>query len=646
MGGMFLLLAYLACGLVASDALFRKRSGLIRVWLGLTGGLLMMMWFPVLFAFAMTFCVAAQWLGLGLAALVAGVCFWSRRHLRRADGPFCGNMPAWLPIVLVVPLTALSGYLQFTHILRDVDGALHVGQSTYGDLCLHLGIATSLQNASFPPDYSILKGTLLGYPFLADSMVTSMLLFGADLAQSYVVTGTLMMALVYLGYVVLAWELTCRPLAVVLAFILMFINGGLGFLYMLDGVMKDSTALEQVFTGFYQAPTNMPELNLRWVNVICDMMIPQRTLLGGWTQLLPTLYLLSVGIREKRGETFVILGIWAGALPMLHTHSFLALGMLSAGAMGYQALRAPVKERKPLMIHFLIYGIIAVGLALPQLMTWTFPQTIGGGSLALRFNWVNNQGNGQLIDEYFWFWIKNVGLVYILIVPAVLSAKKGGLCRTLAAGALVIYVIAEFIQFQPNEYDNNKLFYVAFMAVLPAVGLYLAELWDKLRGVRGRALLAACFMLASTLSGALTIGREIVSDYQLFSASEVEAAAFISENTLEKSMFLTGQQHNNAVAALTGRYILCGTGSYLYFHGVDYAQQQADAGKLYQNPAENLDLLEQYGIDYVYISSQERRDFAVDEAFFASYGELVYENFEVRIYAVSETAKAWHENAA
>lgn len=646
MGGMFLLLAYLACGLMTSDALFRKRSGLIRVWLGLTGGLLMMMWLPVLFAFAMTFCVAAQWLGLGLAALVAGVCFWSRRHLRRADGPFCGNMPAWLPIVLVVPLTVLSGYLQFTHILRDVDGALHVGQSTYGDLCLHLGIATSLQNASFPPDYSILKGTLLGYPFLADSMVTSMLLFGADLAQSYVVTGTLMMALVYLGYVVLAWELTRRPLAVVLAFILMFINGGLGFLYTLDGVMKDSTALEQVFTGFYQAPTNMPELNLRWVNVICDMMIPQRTLLGGWTQLLATLYLLSVGIREKRREIFVILGIWAGALPMLHTHSFLALGMLSAGAMGYQVLRAPAKERKPLMIDFLIYGIIAVGLALPQLMTWTFPQTIGGGSLALRFNWVNNQGNGQLIDEYFWFWIKNVGLVYILIVPAVLSTKKGGLCRTLAAGALVIYVIAEFIQFQPNEYDNNKLFYVAFMAVLPAVGLYLAELWDKLRGVRGRALLAACFMLASTLSGALTIGREIVSDYQLFSASEVEAAAFISENTPEKSMFLTGQQHNNAVAALTGRYILCGTGSYLYFHGVDYAQQQADAGKLYQNPAENLDLLEQYGIDYVYISSQERRDFAVDEAFFASYGELVYENFEVRIYAVSETAKAWHENAA
>ena len=38
------------------------------------------------------------------------------------------------------------------------------------------------------------------------------------------------------------------------------------------------------------------------------------------------------------------------------------------------------------------YGGAAVVLALPQLMTWTFPQTVGGGSLTLRFNWVNNQG--------------------------------------------------------------------------------------------------------------------------------------------------------------------------------------------------------------------------------------------------------------
>ena len=642
MGGVFLLCGFLFCGVVAADALFRRKCGLIRLWLGLSGGLLLMMWLPALYAFVLGFTVTAQWLALATAALLAAVCAGCARGRPRPSTPFCGGMPKWLPAVLIIPLTLLSGYLQYTHILRDVDGALHVGQSTYGDLCLHLGIATSLRNAAFPPDYSILKGALLGYPFLADSMVTSMLLFGTDLAQAFVLTGTLMMALVYTGYVILAWELTKRPMAVALTFVLMFINGGLGFLYTFDGAMRDSTALRAVFTGFYKTPTNQPDLNLRWVNVICDMMVPQRTLLAGWTLLIPALYQLTAAMRENRRSAFAILGVWAGAMPMVHTHSFMALGLISAGAMLFKAISPGRAQRGALMLSFVCYGAIAVGLALPQLLTWSFPQTIGGGSLRFRFNWVNNLGNGQLIDGYFWFWIKNVGLIYLLIVPAVLSTRPGGTFRALAIGALFIYIVAELIQFQPNEYDNNKLFYVAFMAVLPSVGLYLTKLWDALKGVRGRALLAAVFLSVSTVSGALSIARETVSDYQLLGAEEVEAAQFVEENTDPDAVFLTGQQHNNAIAALTGRYILCGTPSYLYFHGIDYSAQQLAASRMYENPSDSAALFEQYGIDYVYISSHERGDFAVDMEYFAGNGALVFENADVLIYAVSDRARARH----
>ena len=642
MSGMLLLLAFLFCGLLTMDALLRRKPGVIRLWTGLVCGLILMMWLPTLYAFLIDFTKAAQLLGLGTAAVFAAACQCACRKMQRPSLPFFGSMPLWLPAVLVLPMLALSGYLQYTHILQETNGALHVGQSTYGDLCLHLGIATSLQNAAYPPDYSILKGALLGYPFLADSMVTSMLLFGSDLARSFVVTGTLMMALVYLGYVILVWELVRRPAAVILTFVLMFINGGLGFLYVLDGVAKDPSAFLEVFTGFYRTPTNMPDLNLRWVNVIVDMMVPQRTLLTGWTLLIPALYLLICAIRENRRSLFILLGVWAGTMPMVHTHSFLGLGLLSAGAMAYKAVYPGNRNRRAMMLSFLVYGFIAVLLALPQLMTWTFPQTIGGGSLQLRFNWVNNQGNGQLIDGYFWFWIKNVGLVYLLIVPAVLSCKKGSGCRILAAGALLIYIVAELIQFQPNEYDNNKLFYVAFMVVLPSVGLYLVRLWDALRGIRGRALLAAVFLFASTVSGALSIGREIVSDYQLLSAAEVEAAQFVEENTDPDAMFLTGQQHNNAIAALTGRYILCGTGSYLYFHGINYAAEQSAARMMFENPALNAALFDEYGIDYVYISGHERSNFVVDGNYFASNGLLVFDNGAVQIYAVSENAVARH----
>lgn len=632
MAGYLILFAFILCGLGASFALFREKSPLIRIWIGCCMGLVMMMCLPPVWAFLFNFTRTAQLLGLGTAMAMAGGCIFFTRKRRSENASFSGDMPLWL-LCITLPLIILSAYLMYTHYLRSVDGALHVGQSTYGDLSFHLGIATNLRNAEFPPDYCILPGSLLGYPFFSDGMVTTMLLFGSDLTFSYVLTGTLMMALVYIGFVIFAWEITKSKCAVILAFVFMFINGGLGFLYTFDGVFRDSTALREVFTGFYKTPTNQPDLNLRWVNVICDMMIPQRTLLAGWCVLLPALYMLINAIRTERRFDFILLGIWAGCMPMIHTHSFFALGLASAGIAVYRVICAPAERRMHTIICYALYALCALVLALPQLMIWTFPQTRSNHGLRLLFNWVNNQGSGRLIDGYFWFWIKNVGLTYILMVPAALYAKKGSMVRTLAIGALIIYTAAELIRFQPNVYDNNKLFYVSYMMMMPAIGSYLLHIWEKLKGLRLRGLLACLFIAAGTVSGGLSIAREVVSDYQLFSADEAEAAEFIDHNTDSKSVFLTGHQHNNAVTALAGRHIVCGADTFLYFHGLDYSNQWRACELMFTDPENNQELFDEYDVSYVYISSWELSNFAVDLEWFDQNMDVVFRNASVIVYA-------------
>ena len=643
MGGILLLLGFEVCGYVLVDGLFRRRDGIVRLWLGLTAGLLMMMWLPSLFAYALKFTAAAQYAALGLAAVLAAL---SRLFLREKAGParlegekrpFCGDMPAWLPIALIAPLLILSIYLQYTHTLREVDGALHVGQSTYGDLCLHLGIATGLQGSAYPPEYTLIQDVLLGYPFLMDALSASMLCLGTGLQAAFVIPGSLMMGLVYLGFILLAWELTHSRAAVVVACLLMFLNGGLGFFYALDEVWQDPTALKNVFTGYYAAPANMVEHNIRWVNVICDMMIPQRTLLAGWTMVIPALYLLVLAMREKSRRLYVILGVLAGAMPMVHTHSFLALALISAGCLVWTLWHA--EDRRKALIDYALYAGIAAALALPQLLTWAIPQTVGGaattGSLSLRFNWVNfDTATGRLIDGYFWFWVKNVGPVYLVMLPAALLCK--GWKRGLALGALFVYAAAELIQFQPNAYDNNKLFYVAFLLMLPLAARYLVTLWDRLRGLPGRSLLAAVFLFLSLTSGVLSLGREAVSDYQLFSAGEVEAAEYIRDELPADAVYLTGDQHNNFVTALSGRQIVCGTGSYLYFHGVNYEKAALDARRMLEAPADSLALFEEYGVDYVVIGNSERYNYALDEAYFAENCALVYNEGGVSIYAAPE----------
>ena len=173
------------------------------------------------------------------------------------------------------------------------------------------------------------------------------------------------------------------------------------------------------------------------------------------------------------------------------------------------------------------------------------------------------------------------------------------------------------------------------MAVTPMVGMYLARLYDRLKGLRIRVGLIVGIMLLATLSGAMSIGREVVSDYQLFSADEAAAGEFADENTEEEAVFLTGTHHNNPISALAGRQIVCGPGSYLYYHGIDYYDEQRDVGIMLESPAESDILFDKYGVDYVYISDYERGSYAVDENWFAANCDIVFESGSVRIYKVT-----------
>jgi len=635
MMGYVYLAAFEGCGAVIASRLLKRYGKMTQLWMGLCLGLIMLMWFPSLFAFLLNFTAAAHWLALGTACLCAGAAMlvprgeWEDVRITDAHEP-----PLWLVLSVTLPLTVLMAYMQYTHVIRPEAGALMTGQSTYGDLNLHLGIATGLVNAPYPPEYTILPGTLLGYPFLMDAMSGSLYLMGMGLRWAFIIPGVLMSALVFWGFVMLAWEMTHDARAVLLASALLFFNGGLGFIYVIDGAVGNPAAWNEVFTGFYKAPANLVDYNIRWVNVLVDMMLPQRTLLAGWTVVIPALWLLLRCVREKDTALFVMLGVWAGTMPMIHTHSFLALGIISAAVMGCMLWRSR-SNLFPVLINFLLYGGIAVVLALPQLLTWTFPQTVGGGSLAIRPNWVNWNGHG-LIDEYFWFWIKNVGLVYLVMWPAARYAGKRG--KMFAVGALLIYIIAEFIQFQPNPYDNNKLFYVAFIVMLPLCARYLVALYGKLSEIPGRRIFAAVFLVVSLLSGGLSVVRECVSEYQLYGASEVRAVEFLKEESDGDAVVLTGTQHNNPVSSIGGMKIVCGTSSFLYYHGVDYYAQERAVRKMYEQPLYSGDLFAQYGVDYIYVSSSERYNYAIDyEAIEETY-PLIYDD-GVRIYAVSERAR-------
>lgn len=173
------LMLFLSGGAVIARLLLPRLKPVLRVYLGLSLGVLLLMWLPVLWAYAVRFSYAAHWLALGTLALLVGAA-WLWRDCR-APAPFdeTEKRTLRLLLVLVVPLTVLGGYLQYTHSIRlAADGTYHVGQSTYGDLSLHLAVCTSIVNASFPLENSLMLGATMAYPYLSDSIATSMLMLG------------------------------------------------------------------------------------------------------------------------------------------------------------------------------------------------------------------------------------------------------------------------------------------------------------------------------------------------------------------------------------------------------------------------------------------------------------------------------------
>ena len=626
-------LLFCSLGMQMIRWLMPKKSPLVRAWLGVSLGMLMEMGLPAMCANLFGFTVAAHIAAAAAAVALAALCYAAREKAPLAAMRETDRRQMAVMAAVGLPLTALSAYLQYTHcIMPASDGSLWCGQSTYGDLCMHLAFITSLENMSFPPSYNLLAGTALSYPYLTDALSTTFYMLGMPLNLSLVVPGTLLMALTYAGYMLLARQiLGGRHKAVAVAALLFFLNGGLGFLYDFDLAFTDNFArIREIFTGYYKTPANQPDLNLRFSNVIADLLIPQRALMGGWAMGIPALYLLISSVRAKSYRQTVLLALWAAALPLVHTHTFLALGLFSGGYLLGNLIERK-EERRGILLRAGLYLGVVLALALPQLLGNAVKQTLEGGSLRFQFNWVNNSGGRGFKDFYFWFWVKNAGLPFILAVCACLCARKRGYLD-IVLGMTAIYVVAELVLFQPNEYDNNKLFYIWFMFAMILAADYGSMLMQRLAGLPGRALLCGLFLGASVLSGALSLGREAVSGYQLFSANAVAAGGWIRENTDRDDVFLTGQQHINPVCSLAGRQIVCGSDLYVFFHGLDYGKQSEDCKRFYENPRENADVPAEYGVRYIYVSDYERAEFDVDlDALDEAYA-LVYENDDVRIY--------------
>ena len=226
---------FLVFGLASIRFLLPRHRPLNRIWLGLSFGLLGEMWLPAIGAFFLTFGAATHVFGAVVMFLLTLLCWFLRDRRDAARWNEEEDRLLRQLLWIGIPLTLLGGFLQYTHTLRvGAAGDWRVGQSTYGDLPMHTSFIMGLAGKKFPADYPFFPGARLSYPFLADSLSSTFVLLGCSLQAAIILPGTLMMALCYMGVIVLGREMTGGKKTALLAACLFFLNGGLGFLYDFD----------------------------------------------------------------------------------------------------------------------------------------------------------------------------------------------------------------------------------------------------------------------------------------------------------------------------------------------------------------------------------------------------------------------------
>lgn len=619
--GIAYLALFLAAGLLLAQWAVPDGSPAVTVPLGCGFGVSLLAALPAGFALVCGFTLRAVWLAAAGAALLCAVLiFAGRGHIHFARDPDRGAM--WL---CLLPVLAVTLYLLHTHVLHGVNGTLHTGQSCYGDMPMHLGFIEYIaQSGQFPPQYPLLAGShRFGYPFLCETVSSVFRLLGAGRRAAYL----LPMVPAFVSVYGMFWQLARRMLGsagkACLAFYLFFMGSGFGFVYFL----KDAATFKGIFTGFYTTPTNYTTKNIVWVNPIVDLLIPQRATLFGWCVLFAALYLLWRFAFEGESHLWLPLAVLVLPLPLLQTHSALALVFLCLAGGLYTLACCPHTAK--ILLPWLGLAAVCGVCWLAEMSGTVLAQSLDGTNmLRLHFNWVNGNGDGTLKDPWLWFYVKNIGLVFLLILPAVRHA--GTRQRWLFGGGAALWLLAEFVVFQPNNYDNNKLLFITHALGCMLAAQLLADWAKQLRTPALRAAVVAVCCFVGMFGSVLTVGRELVSDYQQWDAADIALADYISENAESDALFLTSDSHLTPVFALAGRRIVCGSSSWVYFHGMDYGAEYAAMQALYETPDE--DTLQTWGVDYVVFDGSALARFDTDEDWYAERFPVWYEDTGCRIY--------------
>ncbi|HVE92340.1 MAG TPA: hypothetical protein VNE62_08580 [Actinomycetota bacterium] len=541
------------------------------------------------------------------------------------------------------------------------DGNVWAAEHVWADTPFHSGIInTFAHGGNFPPQNTLALGHPLKYPFLVDFASAVVVWGGGSLRLALVSVNLLVGVAFFCGLAALTHRATGSRRAAVLACLLFFFLGNLGWLSIPGDVARAGGLLDWLgdlpwsYTGDSLGNKGRDRLGIGVYlgNPVFMFLLPRRSGAFGLATGTAVLLLADDLVDLARLGKAALMGLLLGVLPRIHAHTAMAMAVALPVWFMLSPLREPdgvprrwLRAWRRLAPSAAVAGTVALAVALPQVLAMTRqPEGFSSGS----YGWIGEaQEAGLRLVGGEWgalatiglFWLLNGGLLLLAAVPGLLL---GG--RRLAVFYLpfaLLWLLGNRLRTQPYEWDNSNHFvWWQVGTTVVAAGL-LARWLDRSRSgppapapdprtpgqapVPGtaarqrvspdprparlwtgvRPFVAGLAIAGIGLGGVLSFTYSSQHRMFLWTAGDIEFARRVRASTLPGDVVLTAayESHSHPVNALSGRQMYMGWGGWLEAHGVD---SQAYVERVLRMYSGDTGLMRLLGVDYVVLGPHER----------------------------------------
>ena len=539
----------------------------------------------------------------GLILLLIGVVIHFRlRHkrssLKIAPGVLAGAVGC--PFVLLAVLFHF-GFLYKGRITRG---------ACYGDLPFHLNLISSFaygcnsnRTSLFDVISPFFAGEVLAYPFIPNFYSAVLLsCFSLDYHDAITVPSYVAAFSMLAVLCAIVKYFTESDAACVIAPWLFLLSGGLGFLGWFDPKIRNEFYVDFVHNwggGRHEY----------WFQTVIHILMPQRASLFSIPLAYAIIFLLMQFGAENvfRGRLFFCIGVLVALLAQVQPHSIMATAQWGAF---YLVLKFPWRnftKTLPIIKNYLVLSLTAIILGVPQL--FPFMHRLEGESF-IKFAplW---SGMTEAPRNFFTMWFYGLGTFFILSMVIgwfVMPTSR----RIMYAPSVLVFLVANFVWYQPWHMDNTKVFNAGWIPLAVAVAsLSLLRIW-RLVPVIG-PVLAVVLFLTSIASGSLAVyGAK--DGYPIWNVNQYpyEFAKFVRQWTPPKSVWITDSWHAHPVLNLAGRQTLAGYGGWLVTHGLNDFDRKRAMRRLTANP-EDVAAIDRYGVDYACVRPDSDFQFKPEE---------------------------------